>query len=39
MVMTSYMATPFTIAKLADGKGVKDLQPVLSFGAHVKSRQ
>jgi hypothetical protein len=39
MVMTSYMVTPFTIAKLADGKGVKALQPVLGFGVHVKSRQ
>ena len=28
------MVTPFTIAKLADEKEVKELQPVLGFGAN-----
>jgi hypothetical protein len=31
--MTMNMVTPFTIAELADEKEVKDLHPVLGFGA------
>jgi hypothetical protein len=31
--MSMRIVTPFTIAKLADEKEVKDLQPVLGFGA------